>query len=216
MERKFFEDNELVHAVINCDYKKVKELVETKFTKPVYDIGGFEKQCPIFIISICLDMCFEAYSDKELFKKNIKSNEKILELFKAQFDLGNIEDLMIEDYTGPCFDSEEDRVSEWKKESAHFDFSKSLVELLYDEITDERRYHVIKQLCELGADPYDESFDGEELICYTGDDVQMGSTFIEAMYKENKNVYTIDDVAEIIAFGINLQNYNIMEKYAKH
>ena len=43
MERKLFEDNELIHAVINSDFDKVKELVKTKYPKPVYDIGGFEK-----------------------------------------------------------------------------------------------------------------------------------------------------------------------------
>lgn len=214
MERKFFEDNELIHAVINSDYKKVRDLVDSKCPEPVYDIGGFEKQCPIFIISKCLDMCFEAYPDYDIFKKRTEENKKIINLFNAQFGLGNTEDLMIEDYTGPFFNEEEERVAEWKEESAHFDFSKELVELLYDEITDKRRYHVIKQLCELGADPYDESFDGEELICYTGDDIQLGATYIDAILKSNKDKYTIEDVAEIIAFGKNYQNYAIMEKYS--
>ena len=214
MERKLFEDNELIHAVINSDFDKVKELVKTKYPKPIYDIGGFEKQCPIFIISLCLNMCFAEFPDKQIFKERSINNAKILDLFVSQFNLGNIEDLMIEDYTGPCFDSEEDRVAEWKEESARFDFSRSLESLLYDEITDKKRYSVIKKLCELGADPFDESYDGEGLICYAGDDIQMGSQFIESILSKNKDKYTIDDVAEIIAFGSNLQNYNIMETYS--
>ena len=214
MERKFFEDNELIHAVINSDFDKVKKLVETKYQKPITDIGGFVKQCPIFIIPLCLDMCFEAYPDNEVFKQRNINNGKILDLFVAQFNLGKIDDLMIEDFTGAFFDDEESRVAEWKEEPVNLDFSKSLEELLYDEITDKRRYRVIKQLCELGANPYDESFNGEEMIWYTGDDIQMGAQFIESILKKNKEKYTIDDVAEIIGFGINSQNYKIMATYS--
>ena len=92
MERKFFEDNELVHAVINSDFDKVKKLVETKYQKPITDIGGFVKQCPIFIIPLCLDMCFEAYPDNEVFKERNINNGKILDLFVAQFNLGKIDE----------------------------------------------------------------------------------------------------------------------------
>ena len=69
MERKFFEDNELIHAVIECNFKKVKELVENKFSAPIYDIGGWEKQCKVFIISKAYQIIFEYICENKTFVK---------------------------------------------------------------------------------------------------------------------------------------------------
>lgn len=213
MERKFFEDNELIHAVIECNFDKVKELVKTKFSAPIYDIGGWEKQCPVFIISRSYQVIFENNPGDKTFSKRSKENEKILSLFKSQFDLGNIDDLMIEDYTSTYFDCEEDRVSNTPEESTNFDITQNLDSALYEEITGHRRYAIIKKLCELGANPYSEDEDEESIIDFTSDDIQMGETFVKAMFNKPQNIYTIDNVAEIIATARNIQNYEIMTNY---
>ena len=216
MERKFFEDNELIHAVIECNYKKVKELVQGKYSKPIYDIGGWEKQCPIYIISKCYDIIFNENPDIEVFKKLKNDNTQILNLFISQFGLGNIEDLMIEDYTGAFFDDEEDRIADYTEEPTNFDITQDLNKTLWEEVTDNRRHSILKKLCELGADPYHLIEDeDEEIISFTADDVQMGTVFVRAMLEKPLEVYSLYDIVEIIALVRNMQNYDIMASYVR-
>lgn len=214
MERKFFEDNELIHAVIECNFKKVKELVENKISAPIYDIGGWEKQCPIFIISKAYQIIFEYLCSDKTFVKFAKENDRILNLFRVQFGLGNISDLLIEDYSGFYFETEKERTMH-SDVITNFDITDNLNEVLYEEITNHRRSSIIKKLCELGADPYYKNSDGKQTIDFCEQDVQIGLLGVEQLLKEPQDVYTISMIVVILAVARNIQNYEIMTNYVE-
>lgn len=200
MERKFFEDNELIHAVIDCNFKKVKELVSTKFSAPIYDIGGWEKQCPIFIISKAYQIIFQYICEDKTFVKFAKENEKILQLFTVQFGLGNISELLIEDYSGLFFETEKERTMH-SDAITNFDITDNLNEVLAEEITGMRRSSIIKKLCELGADPYYKNSEGKHTNELCEQDVQIGLLGVAALLKEPHEVYTISMIVVILALA---------------
>lgn len=200
MERKFFEDNELIHAVIDCNFKKVKELVSTKFSAPIYDIGGWEKQCPIFIISKAYQIIFQYICEDKTFVKFAKENEKILQLFTVQFVLGNISELLIEDYSGLFFETEKERTMH-SDAITNFDITDNLNEVLAEEITGMRRSSIIKKLCELGADPYYKNSEGKHTNELCEQDVQIGLLGVAALLKEPHEVYTISMIVVILALA---------------
>lgn len=214
MERKFFEDNELIHAVIECNFKKVKELVENKFSAPIYDIGGWEKQCPVFIISKAYQIIFEYLCEDKTIVKFAKENEKILQLFTVQFGLGNISELLIEDYSGLFFETEKERTMH-SDAITNFDITDNLNEVLAEEITGMRRSSIIKKLCELGADPYYKNSDGKQTIELCEQDVQIGLLGVATLLKEPQDVYTISMIVLILALARNIQNYEIMTNYSE-
>lgn len=200
MERKFFEDNELIHAVIDCNFKKIKELVSTKFSAPIYDIGGWEKQCPIFIISKAYQIIFQYICEDKTFVKFAKENEKILQLFTVQFGLGNISELLIEDYSGLFFETEKERTMH-SDAITNFDITDNLNEVLAEEITGMRRSSIIKKLCELGADPYYKNSEGKHTNELCEQDVQIGLLGVAALLKEPHEVYTISMIVVILALA---------------
>lgn len=210
MERKLFEDNELIHAVIECNYEKVRELTLKKYKKPIYDIGGWEKQCPVFIISKAYQIIFEYYDDFEPFKKFVNDNDKILNLFSAQFSLGNIDDLLVEEYSGLYFETEKERTMQYTDAITNFDITDNLNECLAEEISGLRRSNIIKKLCELGADPYYIDFKGNEIMAKCEDDMLAGLYVVEKILKEPQEVYTNGMVVDIIGLARNIQNYEIM------
>ena len=65
MERKFFEDNELIHAVINSDFDKVKKLVEKYFVKKFEEIDVQKPTYPVVVDTNCEERFVFKHKDNQ-------------------------------------------------------------------------------------------------------------------------------------------------------
>lgn len=210
---KLFEDNELINAVVYCDFESVLKLTNTSFKDPIYDIGGFEKACPIFIISKCLDMFFEEFVDGMNFQTKRNKNKQILALFIKQFHVEEIDNILIEDYTGCCNQDAEDLIEEKNDVPFVIDMNKDLNEQLEKVVMDNRCWRTIKELCELGANPNAMVENDNPIITFTEECVFLGGEKISSILKKNQKKLDIYDIEDIIWWARNYQNFKLMEKY---
>ena len=124
--------------------------------------------------------------------------------------MGNIDDLLVEEYSGLYFETEKERTMQYTDAITNFDITDNLNECLAEEISGLRRSNIIKKLCELGADPYYIDFKGNEIMAKCEDDMLAGLYVVDKLLKEPQEVYTNGMVVDIIGLARNIQNYEIM------
>ncbi len=232
--RKLFQDNNLVHAVINCDYESVKKNLESSDYDEscINDIGGFTKDVPIFILPVCYSIILnpEDYTENmdPFLKSKYDENNKILNLFEKQFGFKN-NNIILEDYIQYFNETEEDFLEEPEPHKTFEDFyisenldkykSQNYREIdlrLYYAVIELRSYHEIKQCCEAGANPDFTLPENESPIEYVAHDISgLDVEVYSILKKQRKEIYDIWDIVNIAWCARHQQNYNLMLHHCK-
>lgn len=231
--RKLFQDNNLIHAVVNCDYESVKQILETSDydSTCINDIGGFTKEVPIFILSVCYEIILnpEDYTDMSPFlKSKYEENRKILKLFETQFGFKN-DSIIIEDYIEYFYESVEEFLEEPEPAKTFEEFFKSEnlkqyenpnvreIDLrLYYAIWELRSYYEIKKCCEAGANPEFALPEKESPIDFVATEITHLDIEVRNLLKKPQNeVLDIWNIAELAWCARHQQNYNLMIKFCK-
>lgn len=230
--RKLFQDNNLIHSVVNCDYESVKTILEASDydSTCINDIGGFTKDVPIFIISVCYDIILnpEDYTEdmNPFLKSKYEENRKILKLFEAQFGFKN-DNILIEDYVEYFNESEEDFLEEPEPDKTFEEFYESEnlkqyenlnfreIDLrLYYAVWELRSYYEIRKCCEAGANPEFELPENESPIDYVATDINHLDIEVRQLLNKPKNeALNIWNMAELAWCARHQQNYKLMLKY---
>ena len=228
---KLFQDNNLIHAVVNCDYESVKKILySSDFNEAcITDIGGFTKDVPIFILSVCYDIILNPadYTDMNPFlKSKYEENRKILNLFETRFGFKN-DNILIEDYVEYFNESEED----FLEEPDHVKTFEEFYELenlkqyeklnfreidlrLYYAVWELRSYYEIKKCCEAGAYPEFALPKNESPIEYVAHDIMYLDIETKNLLKKPvTETLDIWDIAELSWNARHQQNYNLMLKF---
>lgn len=233
MNRKLFQDNNLIHSVVNCDYKSVKKILDTSDydSTCINDIGGFTKDVPIFILSVCYDIILnpDDYTNMSPFlKSKYEENRKILKLFETQFGFKN-DNILIEDYVEYFVESEEEFLEEPEPAKTFEEFFESEnlkqyenlnireIDLrLYYAVWELRSYYEIKKYCEAGANPEFTLPENESPLDYVATEIKHLDIEVRNLLKKpQKEVLDIWDISELAWCARHQQNYKLMLKYCK-
>ncbi len=233
---KLFKDNNLIHSVFFCDYEETLQILKSgNYDKTcLKNIGGFEKDFPLFLISKYYDICFQDFDCNFNHKKE---NKKILNIWETKFGFSVKDDLIVQDYIGYCNENEPEllidcntdkteSISEFYKgkEVEIGEFKKNGItdlELeLYYLIVCDRDYHKIKRICEKGARPgfilHPDSEDEPRIIDFTGNDLfftmNQVLSYLKGGASQSLTIYEIEDLT---VWAETLQNYNLMEQFIR-
>ncbi len=232
--RKLFQDNNLIHSVVNCDYETVKKILKSSDYDEscINDIGGFTKDVPIFILSVCYSIILnpEDYTENmdPFLKSKYEENNQILNLFEKKFGFKN-NNIIIEDYIQYFNETEEVFLEEPEPHKTFEDFyiseefdkykSQNYREIdfrLYYAVIELRSYHEIKQCCEAGANPDFTLPENESPIEYVTHDISVLDIEVYSFLKNQRTeVYDIRDIVKIAWCARHQQNYNLMLQYCK-
>lgn len=234
MSRKLFRDNNLIHAVVNCNYEVVRKILESSDYDEncINDIGGFTKDVSIFILPVCYSIILnpEDYTENmdPFLKSKFEENNKILKLFKKQFGFKN-NNIILEDYIQYFNETEEDFLEdpEPHKTFEEFYISEDLnkyksqnyreIDLrLYYAVWELRSFYEIKKCCEAGANPDFSLPKNESPIEYIAHDISVLDIEVYSFLKNQRTeVYDILDIVKIAWCARHQQNYNLMLQYCK-
>ena len=234
MSRKLFQDNNLVHAVVNCNYETIKKIIESSdYDKNcINDIGGFTKAVPIFILPVCYSIILnpEDYTENmdPFLKSKYDENNKILKLFENRFNFKN-NNIILEDYIQYFNETEEDFLEEPEPQKTFKEFyiSEKLdkykshnyreIDLrLYYAVIELHSYYEIKKCCEAGANPDFSLPENESPIDYVAHDISSLDVEVYSILKNQRDeVYDVWDIANIAWCARHQQNYKLLLRYFK-
>ncbi len=227
MKQKLFSDNNLIHAIVNCDYDAVSRILQIgDYDKSCLDdIGGFLKEVPLFILSVCYSIILnpEDYSNNmpSFLKEKYEENKKILSLFEKYFGFKN-DNIIIEDFVQDFYETEEDFSEESEQAKTFEEFCASAVfnkykfqnfrEIdlrLYYAVWELRSYYEIKKCCEAGANPDFALPDQESPLEYIAHDISHLETEVYKLLKEQKT-FDIWNIVDLTWCARHQQNYNLL------
>ena len=227
MKQKLFSDNNLIHAIVNYDYDAVSRILQIgDYDKSCLDdIGGFSKEVPVFILSVCYSVIFnpEDYSEDmpSFLKEKYEENIKILSLFEKKFGFKN-HNIIIEDFVQDFYETEEDFSEEAEQAKTFEEFCASAefnkykcqnfreIDLrLYHAVWELRSYYEIKKCCETEANPDFALPDQESPLEYIAHDISHLETEVYKLLNEQKT-FDIWNIVDLTWCARHQQNYNLL------
>ena len=232
MKHKLFKDNNLVHAVVNCDYEEAKQILQNgNYDKEsLADVGGFCKPFPVYMICVCIEIILgDCLYKCAPYDAIYERNKKILEMLCADTGFKN-QNIIIEDYIEHIYGDKTDPEEIFCADECFEDYCKSgrLDELkkyniteidlkLYYAVFKLKSYHAIKKYCELGGRPKWNIEGVNSPIDYFVDKNTMDifRRVTELLQKPEKEEFNIHDIFRIVTCARDVQNMNLLDEYCR-